>query len=231
MDIQKTKPGVNNVANIFRVTKESQIDHIVTGNIDKITMVIFCKSDPNINIFMKRHLAKNFNQCIFVVAHIGKEFVADRSTYVKKFNRETLPYVMFLYDARAVYNIDKADAQAIIDGVTFLMEKLEAAKKSGQNKDNKDSKDGEDADVNIEENNRKMVENLAREYQLEKMEELRKLHELEELERLDKLKSKISKDGKSDRADKSNRSDKSDKSDKSKRAKKEDTETDSKDYN
>lgn len=94
--------------NISKVSKESQIDHIVTTKKDQIVVIMFTYDSPQIRIIMKRKFAQDFNNCYFALAFLDKpgekkyEFVIDRDTYITQIENKVLPYVFFYFNGTCV---------------------------------------------------------------------------------------------------------------------------------
>lgn len=173
------------MSNIFRINKESHIDKFLIANEDNLTMILFCEKKPSlslINIFMKRHLAVKYPECKFIMVLVN-DIINDTNTYVKELvnKRESLPFVVFFYDKRAVAKIENADRKMIEETIELLLEKM----KQIQNNTQAAKEPSED---DLVEHNKKMLNDLARVHQLEQMEEMQKIHEMNKLELLAKLK-------------------------------------------
>jgi hypothetical protein len=162
-------------SNIWRVEKESQIDKILTNHQNKIIMTVFSYDDPALKLFLKKQLATQFQDCLFVLALVdmpGLEkkhnFVADRGTYVQELKGKQLPFVFFHYNGKCVTSIISAESSVMLNTLTKLRTMLQQQQSSIQNQ--------------IQQTK------LAQEHQVERMTQQRKIHELEELEKMRKIK-------------------------------------------
>ena len=179
--------------NICRVNKESDIDKILLEKKNVITMLIYAYGEPKLKIFMKRILAKTFDNCYFILALMDKQdsqkpeynFMMDKS--LSSFDMRTLSYVVFYYDLKQICTIKMAEPKSILHTLTILVDKLNNANQQpsidvhSQSQSN-DNQQAQSLEMEILK--------MAREHQIEKIDDDAKLHEINELQKIMSMKKK-----------------------------------------
>ena len=120
------------IDNVCRISRESHLDYILRKE-GMIVMVIFAYENRNINILLKRILAKESKKCMFVYATIDLpnstekkyNFVFDKGIADVK----SLPHVIFYYDKVPITTITKANTRNIINALNNFMEIFSAPEK------------------------------------------------------------------------------------------------------
>ena len=148
------------ITNVCKVLKESHIEKICLANKMRITMVVFCTDTPHIRKFLKRQLAVDFPDCVFILAAL-EEFEADTGMYTKDLQSGTTPVAQFIYMTQEIATITKATYESILETLVKLRSLMQP----------------------------KVTDNRAPyEHQIEQMEQQRKIHDLHELEKIQKIK-------------------------------------------
>lgn len=168
--------------NICRVARESDVNKITKEKQDILILVLYNYPSPSLNIFMKRHLSRQFEDCFFVLASIDDNFVSD----LKKYDVNTFPYVEIYHNDEICATINMAEPTIIIDTLhKIILQKEEIEKGKVEEMREKIKEKVKNPQEILKE---KM--NSAREYQIKEMSKNGKIHELIVLEKLRDMKKK-----------------------------------------
>jgi hypothetical protein len=112
--------------NIWTISKESQIQHIIDNNLNKLLIVYFTYENHDLKSFIKHNLAVIYNECSFYLAFVDRpneqkyNFIANNGKFINNLRGKSLPFVFYFYNGQCILTIDNANNESMVKTLNKL---------------------------------------------------------------------------------------------------------------